>query len=145
MVLLAAISAVLGQMRHDAGYAFTVVKNRQPVLGPLLFKVENICLVIADVTKKFLLRRANFVLPPAPHCLQADFPSGGDLLFCHHGVVHFHLLGKCLHDNAVRRRSQARWFRAARHHHALTKRRASLSSKISCRPCAGVGSKPKRR
>lgn len=94
MVLLAAISAVLGQMRQDAGYAFTVVKNRQPVLGPLLFKVENICLVIADVTKKFLLRRANFVLPPAPHCLQADFPSGGDLLLSHYGIVHLGLLGK---------------------------------------------------
>ncbi|MDZ7924972.1 MAG: hypothetical protein U5M23_13180, partial [Marinagarivorans sp.] len=64
--------------------------------------------IVADVSKKFVPRRAHFVLPPAPHCFQADFPSGRDLLFCHHGVVHFHLLGKCLHDNAVRRRSQAR-------------------------------------
>ena len=33
----------------------------------------------------------------------------------------------------------------SRHHRALTKRRASLSSRISCRSCTGVGSKPKRR
>ena len=40
--------------------------------------------------------------------VQADFPSGCHLLLSHHGVVHFRLHGKCHHDNAVRRRSQAR-------------------------------------
>lgn len=94
-------------MRHDAGNAFTVAKNCLPVLCALLFKVENVRLVVADVMKKFVPRRAHFVLPPAPHCFQADFPSGGDLLLSHHGVVHFRLHGKCHHDNAVRRRSQA--------------------------------------
>ena len=68
VVLLAAISAVLGRMRHDAGYAFTVAKNCQPVLGALLFKVENVCLMVSKTPKKFVPRRTNFFLPPAPHC-----------------------------------------------------------------------------
>ena len=101
------VTDILCRMRHDAGYAFTVAKNCQPVLCALLFKVENVCLVAADVMKKLVPRRANFVLSPAPHCFQADFPSGGDLLLSHHWIVHFGLLGKCHHDNAVRRRSQA--------------------------------------
>ena len=79
------VTDILCRMRHDVGYAF----------------------MVADVSKKFVPRRANFVLPPAPHCFQADFPSGCDLLLSHHGIVHFCLLGKCHHDNAVRRRSQA--------------------------------------
>lgn len=58
----------------------------------------------ADLAEMSVSQLAN--LPPAPHCFQADFPSGCDLLFCHHGVVHLGLLGKRLHDNAVRRRSQ---------------------------------------
>jgi hypothetical protein len=55
-------------VRHDAGNAFAFAKNCLPVLCALLFKVENVYLVVTDVMKKFVPRRANFVLPPAPHC-----------------------------------------------------------------------------
>ena len=76
--------------------------------------------VVADVSKKFVPRRANFFLSPAPHCFQADFPSGCHLLLSHHGVVHFRLHGKCHHDNAVRRRSQARALMACLHRQVRT-------------------------
>ena len=99
--MLFAVSGALRRMRRDARDSLTVAKNCQPVLGALLFEFENVRLVVADVMKKVVPRRANFVLPPAPHCFQADFPSDGDLLFCHYGVVHFHPHGKCHHDNSV--------------------------------------------
>ena len=51
--------------RLMANLVFTVAKNCQPVLCALLFKVENVCLVVADVMKKLVPRRANFVLSPA--------------------------------------------------------------------------------
>jgi hypothetical protein len=64
-----------------------MAKICQPMLRAPLFELENVCLVMVDVTKKLVPRWANFVLPPSPHCCQADSSLGCDLLLSHVGVV----------------------------------------------------------
>lgn len=45
----------LRRMSNSAGDAFTITKNRHPVLRALAFEFENVRLVVADVLKQFVL------------------------------------------------------------------------------------------
>lgn len=55
-------SGVFRRMCPAAGDALTGSRSCQPVLRALLFKSKNVCLVMADVMKRFVPRRATLVL-----------------------------------------------------------------------------------
>jgi hypothetical protein len=68
--------------------AFSITKNRHPVLRALAFELKDVCLVITDVVKQLVPDRSFLVEAPAPQGFQTDLPSGSDLPFGHYRVVH---------------------------------------------------------
>lgn len=77
------------------------------VLRALLFEPEKICLVIADVMKKLVPRRATLSCRQRRIVFKLTFHLAR-LAAQSSRIVHFGLHGKCHYAHAVLRRSQAR-------------------------------------
>lgn len=73
---------------HKFGHAFTVTKNRWPVLCALSLEAEDVGFVVTDILEQFVPGGPFVVRTPASQGFQADLPAGGKLPFSYHRVVH---------------------------------------------------------
>jgi hypothetical protein len=64
------------------------------MLRAAVLELEDVGLVVTNVTEQLVPDRPFAIEPPASQRLETDLPAVGNLLFGHHGVVHLFLLNR---------------------------------------------------